>query len=105
MTVPPALLTLEDVEVVYGAAIMAVRSVSLHVGQGEIVTLLGANGAGKTSTLRAVSNSAACQARPYEARTHHLRRQIDGGLTHQSARLVGTGSGPGRSALLSGNDY
>ncbi|MCB8881926.1 ABC transporter ATP-binding protein [Acidisoma cellulosilytica] len=56
MTVAPALLTLEDVDVVYGAAITAVRGVRLHVGQGEIVTLLGANGAGKTSTLRAVSN-------------------------------------------------
>ncbi|MFP4158234.1 MAG: ABC transporter ATP-binding protein [Desulfobacterales bacterium] len=31
------------------------KNVSLHVGQGEIVTLIGANGAGKTTTLRAVS--------------------------------------------------
>jgi len=56
MSSTSALLTLEDIEVVYGAAILAVRDVSLHVGQGEIVALLGANGAGKSSTLRAVSN-------------------------------------------------
>ena len=50
------LLMLQDIEVVYGAAILAVRDVSLHVGRCEIVALLGANGAGKSSTLRAVSN-------------------------------------------------
>jgi branched-chain amino acid transport system ATP-binding protein len=61
MSSTPALLTLEDIEVVYGAAILAVREVSLHVGQGEIVALLGANGAGKSSTLRAVSNLLSAQ--------------------------------------------
>ena len=38
----------------YGA-IQALRGVSLAVGKGEVVALIGANGAGKTSTLRAVS--------------------------------------------------
>jgi branched-chain amino acid transport system ATP-binding protein len=56
MTGTSPLLSIEDIEVVYGAAILAVRGVSLSVGQGEIVALLGANGAGKSSTLRAVSN-------------------------------------------------
>jgi branched-chain amino acid transport system ATP-binding protein len=47
------LLALEDVRVRYGA-IEAVKGVSLHVGRGEIVALLGANGAGKTSTLKSI---------------------------------------------------
>jgi branched-chain amino acid transport system ATP-binding protein len=50
----PPMLTVEDVKVHYGA-IQALRGVSLEVGKGEVVALIGANGAGKTSTLRAVS--------------------------------------------------
>ncbi|CAM4214055.1 MULTISPECIES: ABC transporter ATP-binding protein [Corallococcus] len=48
------LLTVEGLQVRYGA-IQALRGVSLRVGKGEMVALIGANGAGKTSTLRAVS--------------------------------------------------
>jgi ABC-type branched-subunit amino acid transport system ATPase component len=49
-----ALLALEDVSCGYGA-IRALHGVSLAVHEGEVVALIGANGAGKTSTLRAVS--------------------------------------------------
>lgn len=49
-----ALLKVEGLHVSYGA-IQALRGVSLSVGQGEVVALIGANGAGKTSTLRAAS--------------------------------------------------
>jgi len=48
------LLEVRDLHVSYGA-ITALRGVSLTVGQGEVVALIGANGAGKTSTLRAIS--------------------------------------------------
>lgn len=48
------MLTLADVHLYYGH-VHAVRGVSLTVEQGEIVTLIGANGAGKSSVLKAIS--------------------------------------------------
>jgi len=48
------MLTLDGVEVSYGA-IRALQGVSLTIQAGEIVTLIGANGAGKSTTLRAIS--------------------------------------------------
>jgi branched-chain amino acid transport system ATP-binding protein len=47
-------LELEDVHVFYGA-IHAVKGISIEVGSTEIVTLIGANGAGKSTTLRAIN--------------------------------------------------
>lgn len=49
-----AVLEIEDIEVAYGG-VTAVSDVSLRVEQGEVLALLGANGAGKSSLLRAVS--------------------------------------------------
>ncbi len=49
-----SLLTIENINVYYDA-IHAIRDVSLHVNEGEIVSLIGANGAGKTSILRTIS--------------------------------------------------
>ena len=48
------LLELEDVYVHYGK-IEAIRGISLTVDEGEIVTLIGANGAGKSTTLKTIS--------------------------------------------------
>ena len=48
------LLEVNDISVSYGA-VLALRGISLTVGDGEIVTLLGANGAGKTTSLRCIS--------------------------------------------------
>jgi branched-chain amino acid transport system ATP-binding protein len=48
------LLTLNDLSVFYGG-ICAIDGLSIEVGEGEIVTLIGANGAGKSTTLRAIS--------------------------------------------------
>lgn len=48
------MLRIEGLNVFYGA-IHALKDLSMEVKEGEIVTLIGANGAGKTSTLRAVS--------------------------------------------------
>jgi len=48
------LLELRNISSAYGS-VEALRGVSLHVDKGEIVTLLGANGAGKSTTLRTIS--------------------------------------------------
>ncbi len=49
-----SMLEIKDLQVSYGG-IEALRGISLNVDQNEIVTLIGANGAGKSSTLRAIS--------------------------------------------------
>jgi branched-chain amino acid transport system ATP-binding protein len=48
------MLQISDLSIYYGKSI-ALRSVTLEVGDGEIVSLLGANGAGKSTTLRTIS--------------------------------------------------
>ena len=48
------MLKIENLEVAYGN-IKAIKGISLEVNQGEIVTLIGSNGAGKSTTLRAIS--------------------------------------------------
>src|SRR6201981_4159698 len=49
------LLAVRNVDVVYDKVIMVLRSLSLEVPMGEIVALLGANGAGESTTLKAIS--------------------------------------------------
>jgi branched-chain amino acid transport system ATP-binding protein len=51
-----AYLSVNNVEVIYDHVILVLKGVSLEVPQGKIVALLGANGAGKSTTLKAVSN-------------------------------------------------
>src|SRR5690606_34736379 len=48
-------LALSNVEVVYDKVFLAIRGVSLEVEEGDIVALLGANGAGKSTTLKTIS--------------------------------------------------
>ena len=50
------ILALNNVEVVYDHVILVLKGVSLEVERGGIVALLGANGAGKSTTLKAISN-------------------------------------------------
>ena len=49
-----SMLKVEHIDVYYGA-IHAIKDISFEVNEGEIVTLIGANGAGKSTTLKTVS--------------------------------------------------
>jgi len=77
------ILQLEDVHLYYGA-IHALKGISLRVGAGEIVTLIGANGAGKSSTLRAINGL----NRPREGRIRFEGRDITMAPPH---KIVGGG--------------
>ncbi|MEZ5429562.1 MAG: ABC transporter ATP-binding protein [Pyrinomonadaceae bacterium] len=71
------MLTLENVSVSYGA-IEALTGISLHVGKGEVVTLIGANGAGKTTTLRTITGL----LEPKSGRITYEDEDISGAPTH-----------------------
>jgi branched-chain amino acid transport system ATP-binding protein len=55
------MLKLENVQAGYGN-ILAIKDVSLEIGKGEIVTLIGANGAGKSTTLMTISGVVSCRS-------------------------------------------
>src|SRR5262245_52792973 len=52
---PASLLAVSNIEVIYDHVILVLKGVSLQVPEGGIVALLGANGAGKSTTLKAIS--------------------------------------------------
>src|SRR5438552_4828953 len=68
-----AMLEIEGLSVAYGQR-RALEGVSLSVTEGEIVTLLGANGSGKSTTLRAVSGL----VRPQRGRILYRGRDLAG---------------------------
>jgi branched-chain amino acid transport system ATP-binding protein len=68
------LLQVDNIHVAYGA-IRAVQGISFHIEQGEIVTLIGANGAGKSTTLRTISG---------------LLRPTEGDIRYQGNSLIKT---------------
>ena len=54
-TSPASVIDVASIEVIYNHVILVLKGVSLAVPEGSIVALLGANGAGKSTTLKAIS--------------------------------------------------
>ncbi len=71
-----ALLSVSDAHIAYGK-VEAVRSVSLDVGDNEIVTIIGANGAGKTTLLNAIIGSMPLKGRVTFAGEDMARLEIE----------------------------
>ncbi len=74
-------LAVEGLEVRYGS-IRAVRGVDIEVGDGEVVALLGANGAGKSSTLLAIAGA----IRPFAGRVRLDGRDVTGTVPERMVR-------------------
>jgi branched-chain amino acid transport system ATP-binding protein len=77
-----ALLELNDIHTYYGA-IHALRGVTLNVEEGEIVTLIGSNGAGKSTTLRTISG----QLRPRQGTITLRGQRIEAKPPHEIVEL------------------
>lgn len=76
------MLTISNMNVYYGA-IHALQGISLQVNQGEIVTLIGANGAGKSTTLRTISGL----LKPKCGEITFMGRNITGSPAHEIVKL------------------
>lgn len=76
------MLTLKNVSTRYGA-VQALTDVSIHVEKGEVATLIGANGAGKSTTLRSIMGL----ARPYAGEILFEGRPLGRRKTHDIAAM------------------
>jgi branched-chain amino acid transport system ATP-binding protein len=79
---PEVVLDLKDVHTYYGS-IQALKGVSLQVREGEIVTLIGANGAGKSTTLRSINGL----NHPRKGRISFQGRDITNLVPHKVVKL------------------
>jgi branched-chain amino acid transport system ATP-binding protein len=96
MTLPSGTMPLQpvlevrDLRVSYGA-IEALKGVSLTLGQGEIVTHIGANGAGKSTTLRAIMGLVPCRSGEVAFQGHSTRNRPTFRLVRDGLVLVPEG--------------
>jgi branched-chain amino acid transport system ATP-binding protein len=78
-TAPAHVIDVTNIEVIYNHVILVLKGVSLSVPEGGIVALLGANGAGKSTTLKAISNLLRTErGEVTKGRIHHRGERIDG---------------------------
>ncbi len=88
------LLEIKNLSVNYGA-IQALQNLNLEVAEGEIVTLIGSNGAGKSTTLRAISRL----VNPVRGQIFYQGREITRSLPSQVVKLGIAQSPEGRRVL------
>jgi len=86
------LLKVDGLQVRYGA-IEAVKSLDLHIEEGERVTLIGANGAGKTSSLKALTGLLPAAAGEIRFAGRSVRGQAPDQLLRQGIAMVPEGRG------------
>jgi branched-chain amino acid transport system ATP-binding protein len=76
---PTNVLDVANIEVIYNHVILVLKGVSLAVPDGAIVALLGANGAGKSTTLKAISNLLLSErGQVTKGRIHYRGERVDG---------------------------
>ena len=78
---PGNVLDVANIEVIYNHVILVLKGVSLSVPEGAIVALLGANGAGKSTTLKAISNLLLSERGEVTKGRIHVRGERVDGLT------------------------
>lgn len=86
------LLEVEDLRVAYGS-IQAVKGVSFHLEEGETVCLIGANGAGKTTILKAIAGLIPAQAGSVRFASQSLTRKPAFEIARTGLNLVPEGRG------------
>jgi branched-chain amino acid transport system ATP-binding protein len=84
-----SVLTLNNVEVVYDYVSLAIKGVSLDVPEGGMVALLGANGAGKSTTLKSISGLLAAERGEVRRGDVRFRGQTIGALMPQDRVRLG----------------
>lgn len=87
-----ALLNVKDLKVSYGG-INAVKGIDLHVNQGELVALIGANGAGKSSSMKAIAGLLTPSAGEIHFANQETRKLPAYELVHLGLGMVPEGRG------------
>lgn len=80
-TAPVNVIDVANIEVIYNHVILVLKGVSLTVPEGGIVALLGGNGAGKSTTLKAISNLLRSERGEVTKGQIHCRGERVDGLT------------------------
>ena len=76
-TATPLLLDIRNVHAGYGESLV-LEGLSINVGAGQVVCLLGANGVGKTTTLMVITGIVLMDAPAFRRRADALRRRVTG---------------------------